>query len=249
VLRRLAESNRRSGTYARRVVRVLAIADEVSDALWGPRVTALAPDLVIAAGDLPWDYLEFMASALDRPVVFVPGNHDPAVSRARQHRSGQYLHAGMPCEPPRPAGCLDADGTVLDVAGLRIAGLGGCVRYRPGPNQYSQREYRRRAGRLVRRVGRAQRRRPGPVDVLVTHAPPRGLGDEEDRPHVGIEALHQVLERLQPRWHLHGHIHPHGHPRPDRTVGVTTLRNVIPYRLIEITPAAASVPAGAGRGP
>ena len=134
MLRRLAESNRRSGTYARRVVRVLAIADEVSDALWGPRVTALAPDLVIAAGDLPWDYLEFMASTLDRPVVFVPGNHDPAVSRARLHRSGQYLHAGMPCEPPRPAGCLDADGTVLDVAGLRIAGLGGCVRYRPGPN-------------------------------------------------------------------------------------------------------------------
>ncbi len=225
------------------MVRVLAVADEASDALWGPRAAALAPDLVLAAGDLPWDYLEFLASALDRPVVFVPGNHDPAVADARAHRSGQFLRAGMPCEPPRPAGCLAVDGTVLDVAGLRIAGLGGCVRYRPGPNQYTQREYHRRAARLVRRVGGLQRRVPGPVDVLLTHAPPRGLGDGDDRPHVGVDALHGVLERLAPRWHLHGHVHPYGQPRPDRVVGATTVRNVIPYRLIEIAPAAA-VPSG-----
>src|ERR687894_528833 len=144
------------------MVRVLAVADEVSDALWGPRAAALHPDLVLAAGDLPWDYLEFLSSALDRPVVFVPGNHDPAVVDARQHRSGQFLRAGMPC----------------------------------------------------------------------------------DRPHEGVEALHGVLERLAPRWHLHGHVHPYGQPRPDRAVGPTTLRNVIPYRLFEIAPAAA-VPAGA----
>ena len=216
------------------MVRVLAVADEVSDALWGPRAASLAPDLVLAAGDLPWDYLEFLASAVGRPVVFVPGNHDPEVSTARAHRSGQFLRAGLPCEPPRPAGCRTVDGTVLDVAGLRIAGLGGCVRYRPGPNQYSQREYHRRAARLLRRVARLQRRSPGPVDVLLTHAPPRGLGDEDDRPHVGIDALHGVLERLQPRWHLHGHIHPYGQRRPDRTLGRTTIRNVIPYRLFEV---------------
>jgi hypothetical protein len=220
------------------MVRVLAVADEVSDALWGPKAAALAPDLVLAAGDLPWDYLEFLASATDAPVVFVPGNHDEAVPRARVHRSGQFLRAGMPCEPPRPVGCRTVDGTVLDAAGLRIAGLGGCVRYRPGPNQYSQREYQRRAARLLRRVGRLQRRVPGAVDVLLTHAPPRGLGDEDDRPHVGIDALHPVLERLAPRWHLHGHIHPYGQRRPDRTKGETTIRNVIPYRVIELTAAA-----------
>jgi Icc-related predicted phosphoesterase len=231
------------------MVRVLAVADEVHDALWGARVATLAPDLILAAGDLPWDYLEFLASVVDRPLVFVPGNHDPAVVDARLHRSGQFLRAGMPCEPPRPAGCLDVDGTVLDVAGLRIAGLGGCVRYRPGPNQYTQAQYRRRAARLLRRVGRLQRRSPGPVDVLLTHAPPRGLGDGDDGPHVGIEALHGVLDRLRPRWHLHGHIHPYGHHRPDRQVGPTTLRNVIPYKLFEIDPAAVPTPTGARSAP
>jgi uncharacterized protein len=230
------------------MVRVLAVADEVSDALCG-KATALAPDLVLAAGDLPWDYLEYLASVLNRPVVFVPGNHDPAVSTARAHRSGQFLRAGMPCEPPRPGGCDNVDGTVLDVAGLRIAGLGGCVRYRPGPNQYSQREYHRRARGLLRRVERLQRRTPGAVDVLLTHAPPRGLGDEADRPHVGIDALHTVLERVTPRWHLHGHVHPYGRPRPDRTAGATTIRNVIPYRMLEITPAHAPVLVGGPGAP
>ena len=231
------------------MVRVLAVADEVSDVLWGPRAAALAPDLVLAAGDLPWDYLEFLASTTNAPVLFVPGNHDPAVPRLRVHRSGQFLRAGMPCEPPRPVGCHAVDGTVLDAAGLRVAGLGGCVRYRPGPNQYSQREYRGRATRLLRRVARLARRTPGAVDVLLTHAPPRGLGDEDDRPHVGIEALHPLLERLTPRWHLHGHIHPYGLPRPDRVRGATTIRNVIPYRLIEIEPAAVPVAPGGPRAP
>ena len=230
------------------MVRVLAVADEVSDALCG-KATTLAPDLVLAAGDLPWDYLEYLASVLNRPVVFVPGNHDPAVDTPRTHRSGQFLRAGMPCDPPRPAGCDNVDGTVVDVAGLRIAGLGGCVRYRPGPNQYSQREYHRRARRLMRRVGRLQRRTPGPVDILLTHAPPRGLGDEADRPHVGIDALHTVLERAAPRWHLHGHVHPYGQQRPDRTVGGTTIRNVIPYRLIEIDPAHAPALVGGPSAP
>ena len=221
---------------------MLAVADEVNDAIWGARAAALAPDLVLAAGDLPWDYLEFLASVTDRPVVFVPGNHDPAVVDARLSRSGQYLRAGMPCDPPRPIGCLGVDGTVLDAAGLRIAGLGGCVRYRPGPNQYSQKEFRRRAAKLVRRVARLQRRSPGPVDILLTHAPPRGLGDEDDRPHIGIEALHDVLAQLTPRWHLHGHIHPFGHVRPDRRVGDTTIRNVVPYRMFEIDPTPAGAP-------
>jgi Icc-related predicted phosphoesterase len=155
----------------------------------------------------------------------------------------------MPTDPPRPAGCHDVDGTVVDAGGLRVAGLGGCVRYRPGPNQYSQREYGRRAARLLRRVARLQRRTPGAVDVLLTHAPPLGLGDGDDGPHQGIEALHPVLERLRPRWHLHGHIHPYGQPRPDRRVGTTTVRNVIPYKLIEIEPAAdAALPPSSPRG-
>lgn len=218
------------------MVRVLAVADEVDERLSGARARALAPDLVVSAGDLPWHFLEELADHLDVPVVFVPGNHDPEVATGRWHRSGMFLRAGLPVDAPRPHGCTGVDGEVVEVAGLRVAGLGGCVRYRPGPNQYTQAEHGRRAARLVRRVERLQRREGGGLDLLLTHAPPLGLGDEEDRPHVGVEALHGVIERLRPTWHLHGHIHPYGQPRPDRRLGRTTIRNVVPYKVLEVEP-------------
>lgn len=211
------------------MVRVLAVADEEAPML---HVTGrrLAPEVILAAGDLPWHYLELLSSAIDVPVVFVPGNHDPRVEtppgRLLGGASGSYAEA------PRPHGCLNADLRVVEIAGLRIAGLGGCVRYKPGPNMYTQDQYRRRARRLIR-----QARAGRDVDVLLTHAPPRGLGDGDDAPHHGIDVLHHVLDVLAPPWHLHGHIHPYGRAMPDRQVGPTTVRNVIPWKVIEITPA------------
>lgn len=225
------------------MVRVLAIADEVDHSLVGERLTRMRPDLVVSAGDLPWDYIESVASAVDAPVVFVPGNHDPQIATTSLSRGGLHLDSGMPCDTPRPVGAINVDGLVVEVAGLRIAGLGGCVRYRSGPNMYSQREYRARARRLVWRARggwRVLHRPRRDVDILLTHAPPLGLGDEDDAPHVGIEALHGLLERLRPAWLLHGHIHPHGQPRPDRRVGTTTVRNVVPVRLIDIEPGGAA---------
>lgn len=206
------------------MVTTLVIADEVASNLTSTVLRDLAPQLVLSAGDLPWDYVEWVASTVNCPMVYVPGNHDPEI----REDPSDLFHG------PRPLGVLHADQQVIDAAGLRIAGLGGCVRYRPGPHQYSQRQYAGRAARLLRRA-----RRGGPVDVLLTHAPPKSLGDGDDKPHEGIEALHRVLDRLQPTWHLHGHIHPYGMQMPDRQVGPTTIRNVIPWRVLDITPRSA----------
>ena len=57
--------------------RILAIADEVDDAMYTDKLARLRPDLVLSCGDLPFDYLEFIVSRLDVPLVYVPGNHDP----------------------------------------------------------------------------------------------------------------------------------------------------------------------------
>ncbi|MET0997781.1 MAG: metallophosphoesterase [Marmoricola sp.] len=226
------------------MVRVLVIADEEAPNLHVQTLRDLAPDLVLAAGDLPWHYVEYVASCVDAPMVFVPGNHDPAIERSRRNRNGTFTADGMICDGPRPHGATNADQQVVEAAGLRIAGLGGCVRYKPGPHQYTQREYDGRARRLLRRA-----RRGGPVDVLLTHAPPLGLGDGDDKPHEGIQALHTVLARLEPSWHLHGHIHPYGQQMPDRQVGPTTIRNVIPWRMVDIEPKAPHLVApGSRRG-
>ncbi len=205
------------------MVQVLVIADEIASNLSESTLHDLAPELVLSAGDLPWDYVEWVAATVDCPLVFVPGNHDPE------------------CGPGRsdcPAGTINADQQVVSAAGLTIAGLGGCVRYNSGPHQYTQRQYAARCSRLLRRAKRADQ-----VDVLLTHAPPLDLGDGEDGPHRGIEGLHRVLAKLEPTWHLHGHIHPYGRRLPDRQVGPTTLRNVIPWTVLDITPKNARVAA------
>jgi Icc-related predicted phosphoesterase len=206
------------------MVRVLAVADEELPAMES-RVRDLRVDLVLAAGDLPWGYLESLVSLVGAPAAYVPGNHDPSTARGKG-----------------PRGLIDLDGRVLTIGGLRIAGLGGCVRYNEGPHQYTQDQYDKRARRLLKDAGKA-----GQVDVLLTHAPPYGLGDEPDPCHVGISALHGVLETLQPAWHLHGHIHPYGMRKPDRELGRTTIRNVIPWQVIEIEPASTHAIAGTGR--
>jgi 3',5'-cyclic AMP phosphodiesterase CpdA len=215
------------------VVRVLAVSDEVDEGLVADVSSVRGAELILACGDLPFDYLGYLMDALDVPLVFVPGNHDADVSGWRTSRGGLALRAGLPGEPPWPPGAANADGAVVEVAGLRIAGLGGCLRYRTGPNQYTERQQARRARRLARRVawGGAARRR---IDVLLTHAPPLGVGDADDAVHRGFACLHPLVARLQVPLLLHGHVHPAEGGPNERVVGSTVVRNVAGRHLLDV---------------
>jgi Calcineurin-like phosphoesterase len=223
---------------------VLAVSDEVDHALYADVGAARDARLIVACGDLPFDYLGYLMNALDVPLVFVPGNHDPDVSGYRTSRAGLTLQAGLPARPPWPDGAVNADRAVVDAAGLRIAGLGGCLRYSDGPNQYTQRQQARRARSLSRRARWRAARDGHGVDVLLTHAPPWGVGDRQDRPHQGFEALHWLTGRLQPSLLLHGHIHPDETPTTVHQLGRTVVRNVAGHHLLDIEPGA-----GAWRSP
>lgn len=209
------------------------MADEVVDTLWTDRVRRHRVDLVLAAGDLPFDYLEFLVDALDRPCVFVPGNHDRDLRGYRPGR-GLWLRDGLPDEWPGPAGATNADGTVVDVAGLRIAGLGGSIRYNDGPNQWTEDQQARRARKVARVAARRRRRDGRGVDVLLTHSPARDVGDAADPAHRGFACLHDAVHRMRPKLLLHGHIHPYGTQVPDRRLGETLVVNTVGFRILEI---------------
>jgi hypothetical protein len=215
---------------------VLAVSDEVADGLLADTSPVRSAQLILACGDLPAEYLAALMNTLDVPLVFVPGNHDPDQSGYRVARSGLITRAGFPARPPWPPGAVNADGRVVDVAGLRIAGLGGCLRYGAGPNQYTEREQTRRARALRRRARWRRWRDHRRVDVLLAHAPPRGVGDGDDPPHRGFGCYHPLVAALEPPLLLHGHVHPYGAAVPPRPLGDTVVRNVTGWHLLEAGP-------------
>ncbi|HEY9377873.1 MAG TPA: metallophosphoesterase, partial [Jiangellaceae bacterium] len=72
------------------VVRALAVSDEEVGYLRVGRAAELGVDLVIAAGDLSFEYLGAIVDLVNRPGVFVPGNHDPDLSGFTE-RAGLWL--------------------------------------------------------------------------------------------------------------------------------------------------------------
>jgi Icc-related predicted phosphoesterase len=212
--------------------RILAVADEVDEALYGDKLDQLDPHIVLSCGDLPFDYLEHIVSRLNVPLLYVPGNHDPDLS------PGDDTWAPLSAEPRRrgPEGCINVDGLMVEAAGLRVAGLGGSMRYKPGPNQYTESQMRWRALRveMLARLKRGRARGPA-IDVLLTHAPARGFGGrEEDVAHRGFAAFNRMIKNLAPRLHVSGHVHPYGVAQPIVRLGGTMIVNAVPHRLIEI---------------
>lgn len=212
------------------MTRILAVADEVDEALYGDKLARLRPDLIVSCGDLPFDYLENLLSRADVPLVYVPGNHDPDLRSS--DTTWTPLRPQVPA--PGPLGGENADGRVLDSAGLRIAGLGGSIRYKPGPNQYTQAQMRFRGLSLALRIRLRRGRGGSKLDVLLAHSPPFGSGAGEDAAHVGFVAFHRIIKDLAPRVLIHGHVHPYGRAEPSRRLGSTLVVNAVPSRIVEI---------------
>jgi len=210
-------------------VRILALSDQVHDSIYnlGVRERFGDVDLVLGCGDLPYDYLEFVVTMLAAPVLYVHGNHD---KMRILREDGWHEQTG-------PGGCINLEGRVVSCKGLLIAGLGGSMRYRPdGQFQYTERQM---AGRLLRLAPRLQwnRWRYGrAVDILVTHAPPRGVHDASDLCHTGFRTFREFIQRYQPRYVVHGHVDPMGLAPRVSQVGRTTVVNAFGYRLITFEP-------------
>jgi predicted phosphodiesterase len=218
------------------VTRILAIADETTPALSVRKIRELAPDLVVSCGDLPFSYVEYVASAANKPFVYVPGNHDPSLKRDPLFLTTAMQFREDWADAPGPTGGTNLDVEILEECGVTLAGLGGSIRYRPGDNQYTEREMRFRVARLEAKWRLRRLRGKRHIDVLVTHSPPRDLGDMPDTAHRGFASFRGLLERMRPQVMLHGHIHPHGFEKPDRVHADSKIINVVPYRVIEVSP-------------
>lgn len=196
-------------------MRILLLADEESRLYWDffNKADFDGIDLIVSCGDLKASYLSFLATMTGLPVLYVRGNHDDS-----------YAQQG-------PDGCICIEDSVYNYNGIRFMGLGGCNRYKPGKNQFSEKEmkkrYKKMKGQLFWNKG---------IDVLVTHAPAAGIHDDCDECHKGFEVFNEIIEKYKPKYFVHGHVHMNygrKFPREDM-VGETRVVNAYQRYVIEI---------------
>ena len=167
-------------------MKILAVADEESRFLWDYYEKEKLKDiqLILSCGDLDAEYLSFLATVTSVPVLYVRGNHDD-----------KYMDKA-------PEGCICIENQIYVHEGVRILGLGGSMRYRQGLNQYTEKEMADRVRRMRFKI-----MRNGGFDILLTHAPARGLNDGDDLPHRGFQTFNRMMDRYQPGYFIHGHMH------------------------------------------
>ncbi|MEQ9243343.1 metallophosphoesterase family protein [Roseovarius indicus] len=145
-------------------------------------------DLVIGAGDfcnMRQGLSEAMAllSGITAPFVVVPGNAESFDElQAASNPGMRVLH-----------------GTGVDVNRLRVFGLGYGVPVTPF-GSWSCDLSEEDAGQMLAKCEAA--------DILVLHSPPKGVVDvTSGGQSVGSTAIHDAIERIQPRLAFCGHIH------------------------------------------
>jgi uncharacterized protein len=195
-------------------VKVLLVSDEESPYIWDFFQPEKFKDieLIISCGDLKASYLSFLVTMIKAPLFYVPGNHDT-----------KYM-----VNPPE--GCEDIDGKLVKFKNLRILGLGGSHKYSHAAYQYTEKEMKKRVFKLKPRLWMNKG-----IDILVTHAPAFGIGDDNDPCHLGFKCFNEIMDKYSPKYFFHGHVHLNYGMKPRyNEYKSTKVVNAFQYHIIEI---------------
>jgi Icc-related predicted phosphoesterase len=175
-------------------MKILCVSDQIDPLVYSNSIKDRFSDvdIILSAGDLPLDYLEFIVSSLNKPLFFVFGNHhnQEMANRAFEGR-----------------GCVHIGSKVYNEDGLIIAGLGGSIRYNLGVNQYTEFQMYLEIMKLMPRLFLNRLFHGRSLDILLTHAPPSGIHDKKDKCHQGFKAFLWFIKKFKPKYLIHGHIH------------------------------------------
>jgi uncharacterized protein len=208
-------------------MRILAVADAVSPVVYSENFPKNLPpfELILSAGDFPGHVLEFMATKQTLQPIYVLGNHGNA-----------YIRDAQTDEVRLPGGCINAHMKIIDYKGLLIAGIEGSGRYRPGDHQYTEIQYAWMTAQLSAKLTLNKLTKGRALDILLTHASPKGPHEGEDYPHRGIPAFNRFVEKWKPKLHVHGHVHLNGVNAPREYVTESGVRviNAFEFTMIEV---------------
>lgn len=187
----------------------MSIADHVDPLVYSLNIRDRFGDVdcVLGAGDLDIAYYEYIVSRLNKPLLFVFGNHNlaslPRFSRGCDPNSMklQTISQGFGSK------CIDGSVHFEKKSNLIVAGLGGCRRYNDGYHQFTEFQMFLRILALfplmlLNRVFRGRW-----LDILLTHAAPAGIHDRMDACHSGFKVFLWFMRSFKPKYLIHGHVH------------------------------------------
>lgn len=196
-------------------MRILFIADKESEGYWDyfSRENFPQVDLIVSCGDLKAEYLSFLTTMTSVPVLYVHGNHDDSY------------------EQKPPEGCICIEDDIYVHEGVRFLGLGGCMRYKQGIHQYTEKQMSKRIKKLWWKLLYHKG-----FDVLVTHAPAAGFHDDESQCHQGFACFLHLIKKYNPKYFVHSHVHMNygrQFPRED-VLGDTKVFNAYDHFIVEL---------------
>jgi Icc-related predicted phosphoesterase len=188
-------------------MKILCVSDQIDPLVYSSAIRERFSDidLVLSAGDLPGDYLEFIVSSLNKPLLFIFGNHN--LKEYQYYKKGDFYFLGAEHTEQHSSGLIHVGSKIRREEGLIIMGLGGAMRYNRGENQYSEFQMyleilKHIIGLFFNRIFRGRY-----LDILLTHAPPQGIHDKSDPCHRGFKAFLWFMRVFRPKYLIHGHIH------------------------------------------
>jgi Icc-related predicted phosphoesterase len=204
-------------------MRILTVSDRVEKSFLKEhllREKCHGVRLILACGDLPSYYLEYLLNSLNVPLYYVPGNHD------------EELHVKKEIFAQ---GCKNIDEKVIAFEGLLVGGLGGAFRYRKGKYLYTEKQMQRKVRRMIPRMALNKIKHKRYIDILITHAPPFGIQDEQTLAHKGFETFLKFMRTFKPAYLIHGHIRPDREKKESASHYLSTrIINTNNYRVLDL---------------
>jgi Icc-related predicted phosphoesterase len=191
-------------------MKILCISDQIDPLIYNNHIKEIYKDVdfVLAAGDLPMQYIDFIVSSLNIPTYFVFGNHnlkeldfyDKPLSSATVCMSEieKLNHAH---------GAIYTGFKIKKEKNVIIAGCSGSIEYNHGQSQYTESQMRYKLWKMIPTLLMNKLRYGRYLDIFLTHASPRHIHDHEDPCHQGFKCYRWFIKRFHPKYMIHGHIH------------------------------------------
>ena len=193
-------------------MKILCISDQIDPLIYTNTLKQRYADvdLVLSAGDLPIDYLDFIVSTLNKTLFFVFGNHhteDYSYYKTGTLKDGITGYDSCDSYEIHSVGATYVSSKVRYEEGIVIAGLGGSMRYNRGENQFSDFQMNFQILKLIPALVFNRIFRGRFLDILLTHASPLGIHDKKDKCHQGFKGFLWFMRTFKPKYLVHGHIH------------------------------------------